>query len=423
MINGVDGNGLHQDSSHGDIEDSLHADLRSEADQINEQENLNDGSSTIPLPTLSLLNEGRNLGDSYILSPDLASLGYRVVFPQIFELRKFQETTLGWDNSSLNLTQKGLGLDNIDRAHHLTLMHGKDCVKSFRVRICRRCTGHDQTIDLGTYTDIESAVLVNDAHEICNGRFDKLLALRPQDRPYFCRLTANTCSRRKLNSRQHVLDIIEWRRKKIMNNLALTTDSSTFDNINNNSNNNSNSSNNNTTSDSQQISKKSRLNPIESSKIPNVTTVSTQSTALSSTSISPLTSSTTTMSHQSLHNLANFITDKISPLMIPMSELSVSSYKSCNTEWFIEGFQYILSKALSPQNNIDVSGGSSSPEKVLGAKSILLLCSFLSHRTPEMIHLINQLKIQCHIDEDRHLFGRIISGFAAVQKDQCFIPQ
>ena len=76
-----------------------------------------------------------------IPSPEVVALGYRIIFPQIYNLRKHQES-LGWDNSTLSLTQRGLGLDSMDRAHHLTLMqNGKDGTKSFRVRICRRCTG------------------------------------------------------------------------------------------------------------------------------------------------------------------------------------------------------------------------------------------------------------------------------------------
>jgi hypothetical protein len=68
---------------------------------------------------------------------------------------------------------------------------------SFRVRICKTCCQGSSHIELGTYVDQESAILVNDVHEIIKGRHEKLTLLRKEDEPYLDQLTARRYDRNR----------------------------------------------------------------------------------------------------------------------------------------------------------------------------------------------------------------------------------
>ena len=77
------------------------------------------------------------------------------------------------------------GVVDIDKCHHIsTTITSKDCPPSYRVRVCKTCCKQDNHIELGTYVDQESAVLINDVHEILQERYDKLLVLTKEDRSF-----------------------------------------------------------------------------------------------------------------------------------------------------------------------------------------------------------------------------------------------
>lgn len=49
------------------------------------------------------------------------------------------------------------------------------------MRICRKCSGLQSLLELGSYSDVESALLINDAYEILQGRYKNLHLLRQED--------------------------------------------------------------------------------------------------------------------------------------------------------------------------------------------------------------------------------------------------
>lgn len=85
---------------------------------------------------------------------------------------------------------------------------------TYRVRICKTCCGETGHIELGTYNDQESAMLVNDAFEILQGRFERLLVLRPEDQPFFHRLAVQRCDRSKGKELVGLLEVIAERRRQ-----------------------------------------------------------------------------------------------------------------------------------------------------------------------------------------------------------------
>lgn len=80
-----------------------------------------------------------------------------------------------------SLSDEQWGLKLLDKCHHIsTTSTYKDGPQSYRVRICKTCCQEDSHIELGTYVDQESAILVNDTYEILSSRLDKLIVLRSQ---------------------------------------------------------------------------------------------------------------------------------------------------------------------------------------------------------------------------------------------------
>jgi hypothetical protein len=105
--------------------------------------------------------------------------------PRTYKLRQLQRKD-GKDCSNLRLEQ--LGLAHIGFMHHVSkIVEGK--TESFRVRICRTCSGLPILIELGSYADVESALLVNDVHEILQNRTRQLHLLVPGDIEYAQSLT------------------------------------------------------------------------------------------------------------------------------------------------------------------------------------------------------------------------------------------
>lgn len=107
------------------------------------------------------------------------------------------------------LTDTQWGLVALDRCHHISITaNGKDGPQSYRVRICKTCCHENCHIELGTYADQESAILVNDAFEIMHQRTDKLLVLRAEDQPYLHRLMAKKVDRVKGKEYSSIIELI-----------------------------------------------------------------------------------------------------------------------------------------------------------------------------------------------------------------------
>mmetsp|Transcript_10800 Transcript_10800/g.16431 ORF Transcript_10800/g.16431 Transcript_10800/m.16431 type:complete len:776 (+) Transcript_10800:56-2383(+) len=104
-----------------------------------------------------------------------------VCYPRIFALRQKQSVD-GVDISGLPLEKRGLA--HVSTMHHVTRIT-EGGVVCFRVRVCRTCSGLKQLLELGSCADLESALLLNDVHEIIEGRFSQLQLLVPEDAKYF----------------------------------------------------------------------------------------------------------------------------------------------------------------------------------------------------------------------------------------------
>lgn len=95
--------------------------------------------------------------------------------PEVYSLRTFnlrkRQREAGIE--FINLRPEQRGLLPVNFMHHVSkVIEGK--MAFYRVRICRTCSGLPSLIELGSFADVESALLVNDAHEITNGRTKQL---------------------------------------------------------------------------------------------------------------------------------------------------------------------------------------------------------------------------------------------------------
>lgn len=123
---------------------------------------------------------------------------------------RVEQMKLGILDPSLTDTQ--WGLVPLDRCHHISITaSSKDGPQSYRVRICKTCCQENCHIELGTYADQESAILVNDAFEIMSNRLDKLLVLTPADGQYLHLLTAKKVDRTKGKETISVLELLSER--------------------------------------------------------------------------------------------------------------------------------------------------------------------------------------------------------------------
>ena len=118
-----------------------------------------------------------------------------VVYKQLYQLRMTQMRQ-GVDLSGLSRVQ--WGLQQLKFSHHIVLKKSPfrcvDIPVIFRVTVCKGCCPSQDvpSIFLGVYGDQESALLVNDVHEILSGRCEKLSVLRKEDAMFFHHLTART---------------------------------------------------------------------------------------------------------------------------------------------------------------------------------------------------------------------------------------
>jgi len=91
-----------------------------------------------------------------------------VVYQRLYKFRQEQRAR-GVDISDLSDCQMGYRL--LDKCHHISNNHSVK--EGYRVRVCKTCTQESAHIELGTYVDQESAIIVNDAHEIMCLRYNK----------------------------------------------------------------------------------------------------------------------------------------------------------------------------------------------------------------------------------------------------------
>ena len=109
----------------------------------------------------------------------------QILYSRVHQLR-MKQIENGMDISYLRL--ENCGLATIHFTHHISkLFEGK--AESYRVRACRTCTKLSIPLDLGQYADLESAMLINDVHEILQGRTNQLHVLVPEDISYLHLLT------------------------------------------------------------------------------------------------------------------------------------------------------------------------------------------------------------------------------------------
>lgn len=107
--------------------------------------------------------------------------GLTIISPRVYRLRQLQACE-GVNLAELRLEQRGLA--PITYMHHVSkIIEGN--TESYRVRICRTCSGLPTLLELGSYTDVESALLVNDVHELMQDRTKQLHLLCVDDVKYF----------------------------------------------------------------------------------------------------------------------------------------------------------------------------------------------------------------------------------------------
>jgi len=106
--------------------------------------------------------------------------GRDIVHPRVYRLRQLQLRE-GVNINNLSLEQRGLTA--ISNMHHVSKIV-ENSVDSYRVRICRTCSGMPNLLELGSYADVESALLVNDVHELHHGRMAQLHLLGMEDLRY-----------------------------------------------------------------------------------------------------------------------------------------------------------------------------------------------------------------------------------------------
>lgn len=151
----------------------------------------------------------------------------KIVYKNLYQFR-INQAQDGVDLSGL--TDVMWGLVPLHRCHHVSCVTNTNHsakrsptqantpesdfpLTTYRVRICKTCCGETGHIELGTYNDQESAMLVNDAFEIMQGRYNRLLVLRPEDQQYFDRLYVQRCDRSKGKEQVGLLEVIAERRR------------------------------------------------------------------------------------------------------------------------------------------------------------------------------------------------------------------
>lgn len=140
--------------------------------------------------------------------------GDHVVYKNLHRYR-IQQLELGLSTDMLTDIQWGLKL--LDKCHHISTTTttsaatGMLTIQSYRVRICKTCCQEANHIELGTYMDQESAILVNDVFELLNQRYEKLIVLRAEDVSTLQLLTARKYDRTKGKDYCSILELLAER--------------------------------------------------------------------------------------------------------------------------------------------------------------------------------------------------------------------
>ena len=131
-----------------------------------------------------------------------------IYYEQVYQLRQNQIRAGFYTRSELTDIQ--MGLTFLEKCHHVSTSSNSTVKNeiSYRVRICKTCCQENGHIELGTFVDQESAILINEAHEILNKRFDKLCLLRKEDEPYLSHLTARKYDRTRGRDGTPLLELL-----------------------------------------------------------------------------------------------------------------------------------------------------------------------------------------------------------------------
>jgi hypothetical protein len=134
-----------------------------------------------------------------------------IVYEQLYALR-LKQAQQGIELSDLGKAQWGLA--HVHGGHHIFARTSPvpEVKTVYKVVVCDECAKNkDELTYLGTYGDKESALLVNDVHEILNGRCDHLNLLRREDAMFFHHLKARVLdeSSQKLLPPMPVLSVLE----------------------------------------------------------------------------------------------------------------------------------------------------------------------------------------------------------------------
>lgn len=173
--------------------------MRCESPTCDESDESKDGSENLSVEEI----DGSN-SVPWKSPPSFAKMPYDmpadVVYKQLYQLR-ITQMKQGVDLSRLTRVQ--WGLTPLKFSHHIVLKKSPwkntEIPFTFRVTVCKTCSLSQDasSMFLGVYGDQESALLVNDVHEILCGRCDKLSVLRKEDAMFFHHLTARTLDERE----------------------------------------------------------------------------------------------------------------------------------------------------------------------------------------------------------------------------------
>jgi len=97
----------------------------------------------------------------------------------------------GWSFPRLNEQRKAYGIHTYSqintqfiRLHHILRRRTRDGKYIYKVRICKYCRGTEESLDIGSFSDLESAILANDVHEKLNNRSEHVHILTDEDRVF-----------------------------------------------------------------------------------------------------------------------------------------------------------------------------------------------------------------------------------------------
>ena len=205
----IGNNSIDDDSNKNDAFDSNTISNNDDADDTNvsnkkkkrSRNDINDNTSN-QTSAAAILYDNINI-DKIFTDPNTT-----IVFPRLFKLRSMQYK----DGVNLTgLSPQKLGILNVKTIHHISkVVEARG--DYYRVRVCRTCSKYFTLIELGSYSDLESALLVNDMYEIQQQKYDQLCLLdRIDNNDYLGKLTAR---RRGVSEEQSLFTLLQQRMDK-----------------------------------------------------------------------------------------------------------------------------------------------------------------------------------------------------------------